>query len=274
MRALAGALHGILAAVLREEHSNDGELVAEMDALVLALRLPARSGARQELTRRLRDRARRAGLTASARPGAARPPQEARERMLSSALRLAGDQPTARLSTPQIADGAEVSIDTFLEAFPDPGRCLEEALACSGERLLRIAQRAGEAGADWPQAVRLALAGLLGHLAANPTQARALALVAHRAGPTARARGVELDRALGSALTHGGPTSPRAGPAATGALWHMVRQALIEDRVRLLPACSDHLAYAVLAPAIGAEAALDALGGPASAAARAARRSG
>ncbi len=263
LRALVGALQGMVVASLREEHADSRELAAELSGTALAVRLPARTGAMQQLTSSLRDRARRAGLAASARPA---PPdgglEGPRERMLRSAMRLSADQPVARLSAPQIADGAGVPIDDYLEEFPHRGQCLEEALEWSGERLLTIARRAEEVAADWPQAVRLALAGLLGHLAANPPQARALAFVAHRAGTRARARAVESDAALGEALTRGGPRRRWDAEAAAGALWHTVRQALSEDRARLLPACSDHLAYTLLAPAVGAEAALTALRGP------------
>jgi AcrR family transcriptional regulator len=262
VRALVGSLHGMLAAALHGERGRPAApLAAEMSAAALAVRVPARAGAAEELATRLRDRARRAALAASKRALAPVEPDEPRERLLRSALRLAADQP-ARLSAPQIADDVGVSIDSFLEAFPYADECLEEALSCAGERLLRIAVLAQSAAADWPQSVRLAMAGMLGHLAANPAQARALALVAHRAGPTARARSAELDVAIGETLARGAPGGGGSSPAASGALWHTVRKALIDGRPRLLAACSDHLAYAVLAPAIGADAAIAALRRP------------
>ncbi|MCW3033097.1 MAG: TetR family transcriptional regulator [Solirubrobacterales bacterium] len=263
VRAMVGSLHGMLAAALRERRGPAGEVLAgEMSATALALRVPSRAGAADELASRLRDRARRAALAASTRAVAPAEPDDPRERMLRSALRLAADQPAACLSGPEIADGAGVPVDAFLEAFPNRGECLEAALACSGERLKTIALRAESAAADWPQAVRLGLAGMLGHLAANPAQARGLALVAHRAGPAARSRSAELEVAIGDVLTRGGPRGARAAEAAAGALWHTVRQALIDGRQRLLPAFSDHLAYAVLAPAVGPDAAIAALRGP------------
>jgi AcrR family transcriptional regulator len=267
VRALVGGLHGMLVAALREDRGPAAEraaaerLAGEMSATALALRTPARAGAAEALAGRLRDRARRAALTASSRPGAAAERGEPLERTLRAALRLAAVHPVGRLTAPQIADDAGVSIDSFMEAFPHHGECLEAALARSGEQLLKIALRAESAAADWPQAVRLASAGMLGHLAENPAQARGLAFVAHRAGAAARSRSVELDAAIGGMLTRGAG-STRAAHAATGALWHTVRHALTDGRRRLLPACSDHLAYAVLAPAIGAEGAIDALRGP------------
>jgi AcrR family transcriptional regulator len=259
VRALAGSLHAMLAEAAHARSVS--ALAAEMEAVALAVRAPDSSGAAAALENRLRDRARRAAVAASARCASAVAADEPTERMLQSAICLAAGQPVARLSAPEIADRAEVSVDAFFDAFPNRGECLEMALAQAGERLLSIASRAEEATGDWPQAVRLALAGLLRHLAANPAQARALALVSRRAGPQARARSAELDAAIGAALTRGGPTCVLPPRAATGALWHTVRQALLEERPHLLPAWSDHLAYVVLAPAIGADAAIEALGG-------------
>jgi hypothetical protein len=86
--------------------------------------------------------------------------------------------------------------------------------------------------------------------------------VAHRAGPAARQLREDLDAELGEALLGGlAAAVPSASRAAAGAFWHTVRTTLLASRAPLLPALSDHLAYALLAPAIGAGAAIEALGG-------------
>jgi AcrR family transcriptional regulator len=274
VRALAGALHGMLeAALARQAPTGDEALAGAMTAIALTLRTSERDRAPAELARSLRDRARRAALGASRRSAPPSEPADARDRMLLSAMRLAAHQPVADLSMPEIADTARVPLDDFLAAFPSSQSCLEEALAGSGEQLMQIAQRAEHAGGEWPQATRLALAGMLGHLAAHPVQARALALVAYRAGETARRGAQELNVALGTALTRGAPTEGLLAPAAAGAIWHTVRHALLAGRGPMLAALSDHLAYVILAPAIGAEAAIAALRSPASGAGSGARRS-
>jgi len=263
VRALVGALQGMLTGALREAAGqNVPALAADMTALALAVRVPQRSGAAAELASGLRARARQAALSASRRCGAPTEPAAARERMLLSALRLAARQPVARLSLPQIADQAGISVDLTMAAFPAADDCLQEALSRSGEELLRIAISAQEAARDWPQAMRLALAAMLEHLADNPAQARALALVAHRAGRAARGRAEQLDAALGSVLTSRAPAGGASADAAAGVFWHSVRCALLEGRMPVLPACSGHLAYALLAPAIGAEGAIRELRGP------------
>jgi AcrR family transcriptional regulator len=262
LRALTGGLHGMLAAALRGPEIVDGEaLAAAMARFALAQRLPRRVAAAEELATCLRDRGRRAAVAAASRPAAREQPGDPRELMLRSALRLAARRSLASLNGPEIADGAGVPVDAFLDTFHSPGECVAEALERAGEELLAITRRARDAAADWPQTLRLALAGALGHLAANPGQAAALALVVHRADASVRMQSRELDAALGAALLEGAPASSPASEAATGALWHIVRQALLEQRTPMLPAISDHLAYALLAPALGAEAALGALRG-------------
>ncbi len=210
---------------------------------VLALRTSHRDRAAAELAGSLRDRARRAALGASRRSAPPSEPADARDRMLLSALRLAARQPVAHLDMPEIADEAGVPIDDFLAAFGSSQSCLEEALARAGEQLVQLAYRAELAGGEWPQATRLALAGMLGHLAAHPVQARALALVARSAGDQARRGAQELDVALGTALTRGAPADGLPAPAAAGAFWHTVRHALLAGRGPMLAALSDHLAY-------------------------------
>jgi hypothetical protein len=44
-----------------------------------------------------------------------------------------------------------------------------------------------------------------------------------------------------------------------GAIWHTVRWQVAGERIQLLPALSDYLAYVVLAPFIGADAAVEAV---------------
>lgn len=260
--ALAGALHGTLAAALRAPADGIAPaLAADMTAFALALRIPQRSGAAGDLANSLRARARETALSASQGSGTSEEPAGAHERMLLSALRLAVRQPVARLSLPQIADQADVSIDLAMAAFPAAEDCLQQALERSGEELLKIAVSAQETAGDWPQALRLALAAMLGHMAGNPAQTRALALVAHRAGRAARGRSAELDATLGTVLASRAPDDGPSAQAAAGAFWHTVRRAVLEGRVRALGARSDHLAYALLAPAIGAEGAIRALRG-------------
>jgi AcrR family transcriptional regulator len=261
LRALAGSLHGLLTPALRgAPRGSPARLADQMSRLALAQRLPEADAA-EELAELLRERARRTALAAAGRSETIARAGGPRELMLHGAMRLAARRQVSSLNASEVAEEAGVSLDAFLERFGDARTCLHEALATAGEPLLSIARRAHDAAGDWPQAVRLALAGVLGHMAANRTPTLALALVAHRAGPAAREQQAELDRSLGAALLGAAPPGALPAEAATGALWHLVRGTVLEQRMRLLPALSDHLAYVLLAPAIGAEEAIAALRG-------------
>src|SRR5258707_11559342 len=155
VRALAGALHGMLEADLGARGARgDGALAGAMTAIVLALRTSHRDRAAAELAGSLRDRARRAALGASRRSAPPSEPADARDRMLLSALRLAARQPVAHLDMPEIADEAGVPIDDFLAAFGSSQSCLEEALAPAGGQLVRLAYRGEPAGGEGPHGTR------------------------------------------------------------------------------------------------------------------------
>ena len=258
LRAAVGAVYGCLTATLDRELAPDPGAVAR---LALSLRLPA--DRTEEFARVLRERTRRAAIAAERRES--RPPDRGstRERLLASALRVAARHPVRHLNVPEIADDAGVTVAELLDLYAGPQECLQDALHEAGERLLSIASRAAAVAGEPAEARRLALAGMLMHFAQAPAEARGLALLAHRAGPVAQARRTELDRLLGAALEIEGAQGRVPAAAATGALWHLVRQALLSGRARVLPALSDHLAYALLAPALGAEPAIEALGGAA-----------
>jgi hypothetical protein len=73
-------------------------------------------------------------------------------------------------------------------------------------------------------------------------------------------RNVELAKALATLLTEGAPGEPPGRltvEGVGGAIWNMVRCQVASGRVQLLPALSDYLSYVVLAPFIGADAAVE-----------------
>ncbi len=267
LRALTGAVAGVLAANLSESGAGREQRTAgAISAIVLAHRLSTHGPEGAELVRRLGTRMRRAALAAAERGG----PPEARvgsasaagreqELLLTSAARLAARQPVSRLSAVEIADGASLSIDVFFAHFADREACMLAAVELFCARLIALAERAHAVAGGWSGAVRLAFARVLDHLAASPVEARMLALIAHRVDEPTRRRIRELDRQLGGALRGAAPRRAPSAAAFAGALWHSVRQAQLEGRTRLLPALSDHLSYALLAPALGAHAAIESL---------------
>jgi AcrR family transcriptional regulator len=256
LHGIVGGLQGILAA-----RCVDGTAVAPMSEELLqwtlAFRVPAEGGDAERLRKHLTERVRRVSGAGSRAPLAPpRGPEDPRTRMLESVLRLAGGEEQATPNAVRIADEAGVGIDAFFDLFASNEECLQSALAFAGEQLLSAATP-GLPGEQWPRAIRRTLGGLLGHLATHPLHARALVYEAHISGEISRARSAELSAALAALLTRGAPEAAgAAGEAIAGAFWHTVRWQVANRRIEMLAALSDHLAFVVLAPLIGADRAV------------------
>ncbi len=268
LRVLAALLAATLERAACEPRGGAEAAARTMSSIARGAALPA-AGAATVLSESLQRGARRAAALATAPPRTTGPGDPA-ERIMGSALRLAAQHPVDRLSAPQIADAAGVPVDAVMSGFGGRDGCIERALEVAGARLLAIATRAGEVADGETQSVRLALAGVLGHLAANPDVARGLALVAHRAGPSAGATAERLHAELGRVLMRGARAGSPPPEAAGAAVMELVRHALLEGRERLLPALSDQAAYALLAPGFGAARAIEAISAGASDARRSA----
>jgi AcrR family transcriptional regulator len=256
--AIAGGLHGAMSGRVRASGvTRSRELVEEMLRWTLVFRSPAAEAMAERIAKRVvrRQRAapgeRRDSVCARALDGGAR------ERMLQNVLRLAVLDDYRRLTEAQIADEADVPLEGFFELFAGKGECFLAALDMLGEELLAIVADPGLTSADWPSAVRRALAELMRFLAERPLYAQTIARAAFLAGPEATARNLQLGLDVASALTAGAPAAARSRLAVeglAGAIWHTIRCHVAAERIRLLPALSDYLAYVALAPCLGAEA--------------------
>lgn len=260
VRAIAGGLHGIVAAFLREHTADSVDLAAEMLEWTMLFQAPGAEHIAERmaagLTMRLREISSAYGHGLS---GAEAPSRDERTRLLQGVLRLASREDFAKLSAPQIADESNVSIDAFCEMFEDKDDCFLAALDMIGDELLGIAADPELVSSDWPQAVRRVLGELMRYLADHPLHARTLAHEAFFAGTDAVERNVELAHSIATLLTEGAPVEADVSlitDAVAGAIWHTIRCQVVSGRIPLLAALSDHLAYVVLAPFIGTEAAL------------------
>ena len=269
VRGVAGGLHAILSDWLRERPpARAGEHVAaEMLRYALCFQTPhARRigellGERSARVLRQEPRARRERTPQTARAGAGAGAGQ-RGQLLEAVLRLAVVEGYRELSAPQIAEEAGVPIEVFFGSFAGKRECFLAALDALGEELLQITAAAVAAEEDWVQGVRGALGELMAHLAAHPLRARILSQAAFAAGPEAVGRNLELAQRLARSLSAGAPAQGHAElfvQGASGAILHTVRCQATGGRVELLPALSDHLAYVVLAPSIGAERAVEAV---------------
>ena len=204
----------------------------------------------------------RAGGPAGFRGAQAAPAsaEELRERLRSSVLNLAVVDDYHELSAPQIAEEAGVPIESFFELFESKEECFLGAFDDLSDELLGIAANPDLVSGDWARAVRRVLGELLQLLAANPLYAHIIASEAPSACPEALERNCDLAHSIATLLTEGAPKPPRnklAVDGVAGALWHTIRCQVASGQIHLLPALSDYLAYIVLTPFIGADAAAE-----------------
>jgi AcrR family transcriptional regulator len=264
VRGIAGGLHAAMSACVREKsRMPTSKLTEEMVCWTLGFQTPGCT----RMSQLIADRAARSMRSGppTRREGGASGASGAsgtgeRERLMENALRLATVEDVHELSAPRIADEASVPVDAFFEHFESKDECYLAALDMLAEELLRVTAGGGLSSADWPRAVRRAIGELMLCLADRPHYARTIAAEAFAAGPEAVRRNQALARALATLLTDGAPGKPPGAltvDGVGGAIWHMVRCQVASGRVQLLPALSDYLSYVVLAPFIGAEAAVE-----------------
>jgi AcrR family transcriptional regulator len=262
VRAIAGGLHGTASAFLRAGHTTAGiDLAGELLRWTLLFQTPAAEGMAERMAAGMAARMREISSAHGNRLGDAEAPsRDERTRLLQGILRLLTRENYRALSAPQIADEANVPIDAFCELFSDKEECLLGAVDMIGDELLAIAADPDLVSDDWPQAVRRVLAELMRHLADHPLRARTLGQETFFAGDEALERTVDLFHSIATLLTEGAPSKPHGRlttEAVAGAIWHTIRCQVAGERIELLAALSDHLAYVVLAPFIGAAAAAE-----------------
>jgi AcrR family transcriptional regulator len=261
VRAIAGGLHGAASSFLRQEHTTDIDLAEELLRWTLLFQSPAAADMTERMAAGLSARLREISSAYGHGLGGAEPvSRDERTRLLQAVLRLVTREDYRSLSAPQIADEANVSVDAFCEMFDDKDDCFLGALDTIGDELLAIAADPDLVSEDWARAVRRVLAELMGYLADHPLQTRTLAQEAYFAGSAPLERTVELSRSIATLLTEGAPDVAQGqltADAVAGAIWHVIRCQVAAGRIQLLAALSDHLAYVVLAPFIGAEAAVE-----------------
>ena len=259
LRGIAGGLHAITSTFLRESRSDD--LAEEMLRWTMLFPTPAAEHMAARMAAGLSARMREISCAYGHRLRGAEPVgRDERTRLLNGILRLLTREDLRLLSTPQIAEEANVPIDAFCALFTDKDDCLLAALDMIGDELRAIAADPELVSGDWPRAVPRALAELMRHLAEHPLQTRTLVQEAFFAGAGALQRSLEVSHSIATLLTAGAAADPRcalAVEAIAGAVWHTVRCQVAGGRIELLPVLSDHLAYVVLAPFIGAEAAVE-----------------
>jgi AcrR family transcriptional regulator len=188
---------------------------------------------------------------------------DARVRMLRSAAYVTARYGIGDLSIDGIVRHADTSVGDFISTFPEDAimQCYLEAYDFLGGEVAECAADAADAVDEWPAAIRAGLAALLRRLASDPVYARMAFVDIFTVGPQGIARRSNLIQSFRDLLRSRAPKEQRpselTAEAIVGAVWEMAHFYTTRGACQLLPGLVDHSTYFVLAPIIGAEAAIE-----------------
>lgn len=202
-------------------------------------------------------------LSASSSQGAPAHGVQERERIFDAVVHLAARDGYAALSVGGIAAAAGISRRRCEAHFEDARRCFLAAIEDRTYRLLAEARTVGAAGCDWAGGLHRALFAFCSYLVADPAFARAAFVELLGAGP----EGVRVREALMACATDrfrdGAPNGQRpsalAAEASVGAVWGIVHQHVARGATAHLPDIAPLLSFVLLAPAVGEQAAVQAI---------------
>jgi AcrR family transcriptional regulator len=186
-----------------------------------------------------------------------------RSRVLSAVIHLTLDTGYSELTDPQIAQFAGISTEAFHKCFPSKTDCFLTVLDEFADEALDAVKHAMQTAGSWSLAVRLAVATLIERFVANEALSRLAFIDIFEVGPRIVGRMARSIEAFISLLSQTGPEA-RRGPAVTsealtGAIWGIVSGYVANGRLRNLPCLVDQITFIVLAPYVGAKAAIEAI---------------
>jgi AcrR family transcriptional regulator len=187
---------------------------------------------------------------------------EDRARALTSILYLALDDGYDGLTDPQIAQFAGISTEAFHKQFTSKQAAFPALIdAIAEEALASARERIGSEG--WPQSVNLGVSAFVDYLVSHEALTRVafVELYSVGAGIVDRPTGIVdgLTRLLTGNSARQGRGPLIAEDAVAGALWGIISSCVLGNRVDQLPRIAEHLSFFVLAPYIGAEAAVESI---------------
>ena len=191
------------------------------------------------------------------------PARSERTQMLRSAAQIAATAGYAHLTRSQILYQSGASEETFDELFESTEQCFLDALDLLGSEALASAIKASADVEDRRAAVREGIAALLAHVADNRVLQRIAFVEIFAVGPAGVKRRERLLEGCADLLVSTLPESQRpsklVAQAIVGAVWAILHSHVTRGAASRLPGLADHVTYIALAPAIGAEAAVQAI---------------
>ncbi len=186
-----------------------------------------------------------------------------REHIFDAVVHLAARDGYSALSVGGIAAAAGSSRRRCEAHFEDATSCFLAAIEDRTYRLLGNAHTVGAADRDWAEALHRALTAFCAYLVADSAFARAAFVELLGAGP----EGVRVRETLMACATdrfharapNGQRPSALAAEASVGAVWGIVHQHVARGATARLPEIAPLLSFVLLAPAIGEQAAVQAI---------------
>jgi len=184
-----------------------------------------------------------------------------RSRLLQAAASVIARGGHGELAEAGIAELASVTPDRFAANFKDAEQCFLATLEFLSARAFARAIRESNTASSWAAGVCLAIRSLSLQVATDRALAHAAFVDRPAASPASRDRRAELMRAFADVLFRRAPSDCKltmlAAEAIVGAVWSLLQRQVNKGRPDRLPALSGRAAFLVLAPIIGADAALD-----------------
>jgi AcrR family transcriptional regulator len=187
--------------------------------------------------------------------------RDTRARALGSLVHLTLDESYAEISDPQIAQFAGISTEGFHKLFSTKEACFLALLDEFVAEAMQGVESALQQAPSWAEGVHLAVSALLDYFATHEALSRLAFINIFEVGPGMTGRMTRSIEDFTKRLEEHAP-EPRRAPlvareAITGAIWGIVSSYVGNDRVRHLPRLTDQLTFIVLAPYIGAKAAVE-----------------
>jgi AcrR family transcriptional regulator len=189
------------------------------------------------------------------------PAEDDRQIILRAVVKLATEEGYGSLSIPRIRSSAGISRRRFEEHFISVDECFLSALAHHADRIVSARWTPSANGGSWSGGVFRALTFVCRDLAEDSSLSNLLFGEVRNAGDKATRWRVDSIARLGSSLRASAPPESRpsalAAEASIAAVWSLLEASAAQGRAQGLAQLAGPAAYLILAPAIGAGAAVE-----------------
>jgi AcrR family transcriptional regulator len=189
-----------------------------------------------------------------------------RTRIIYATAEVALARGYAQATVKDIVSAAGVSRQIFYEHFTDKQHAFLEAQQYPTQHILDRCAAAYFSAETWPERVWCGLKALLALVEVSPALAYLRLVECYAAGPAAIRRAEEITRSFTIFFEEGYGVRPEAGTlprltsqAISGAVFEMIQRHASRHEVGVVPSLLPQLTYIVIAPFVGAEAAIEIL---------------